>query len=132
MGICGQEKNTIKKRENPDINNQEQILSKCDDKINNCNLILDDLNIKMNNLQEEAKSALRAGNKYEAKRILRKKKSLLDYSNKIKQLIDKIEEEKILLNQTKYMNPLTNLINRTNKQLNENIQEIKNEDFGFE
>ena len=129
MGICGQEKNTIKKRKNPDINNQEQILSKCDDKINNCNLILDDLNIKIDNLQEEAKSALRAGNKHEAKRILQKKKSLLDYSNKIKQLIDKIEEEKILLNQAKYMNPLTNLINRTNKQLNENIQEIKNEDF---
>ena len=80
-------------------------------------------------LQEEAKAKLRVGDKVGVKRILAKKKKLIDYSKIIKEFVDKIEEERMLLSEAKLMSPLTNLIGQTNKQLNEDINQIKNDDF---
>ena len=129
MGVCAQQKNKRKENNNYYVNNKDKILTKCDDKIKNCNSIIKSINIKIDGLQEEAKAKLRVGDKVEAKRLLIKRKKLIDYSKKIKEFVDKIEEERMLLSEAKLTSPLTNLIGQTNKQLNEDINQIKNDDF---
>ena len=129
MGVCAQQKNKRKESNDYNVNNKDKILTKCDDEIKNCNSIIKSINIKIDGLQEEAKAKLRVGDKVEAKRLLIKKKKFIDYSKKIKEFVDKIEEERMLLSEAKLMSPLTNLIDQTNKQLNEDINQIKNDDF---
>ena len=129
MGVCAQQKNKRKESNDYNVNNKDKILTKCDDKIKNCNSIIKSINIKIDGLQEEAKAKLRVGDKVEAKRLLIKRKKLIDYSKKIKEFVDKIEEERMLLSEAKLTSPLTNLIGQTNKQLNEDINQIKNDDF---
>ena len=129
MGVCAQQKDKRKENNNYNVNNKDKILTKCDDKIKNCNSIIKSINIEIDGLQEEAKAKLRVGDKVEAKRLLTKKKKLIDCSKKIKEFVDKIEEERMLLSEAKLMSPLTNLIGQTNKQLNEDINQIKNDDF---
>ena len=129
MGVCAQQKDKRKENNNYNVNNKDKILTKCEDKIKNCNSIIKNANIKIDRLQEEAKAKLRVGDKVGAGRLLTRKKKLIDYSKKIKEFVDKIEEERMLLSEAKLTSPLTNLIGQTNKQLNEDINQIKNDDF---
>jgi len=79
MGVCAQQKNKRKESNDYNVNNKDKILTKCDDKIKNCNSKIKSINIKIDGLQEEAKAKLRVGDKVEAKRLLTKKKKLIDY-----------------------------------------------------
>ena len=129
MGVCAQQKDKRKESNNYYVNNKDKILTKCDDKIKNCNSIIKNANIKIDRLQEEEKAKLRVGDKVGAGRLLTRKKKLIDYSKKLKEFVDKIEEERMLLSEAKLMSLLTNLNGQTNKQLNEDINQIKNDDF---
>ena len=129
MGVCAQQKDKRKENNNYNVNNKDKILTKCDDKIKNCNSIIKNANIKIDRLQEEAKAKLRVGDKVGVKRILTINKQFIDYSKKLKEFVDKIEEERMLLSEAKLMSLLTNLNGQTNKQLNEDINQIKNDDF---
>lgn len=129
MGVCAQQKDKRKENNNYNVNNKDKILTKCDDKIKNCNSIIKSKKIEIDGLQEKVKAKLRVGDKAGAKRILARYKYLIDYSKKMKEFVDKIEEERMLLSEAKLTSPLTNLIGQTNKQLNEDINQIKNDDF---
>ena len=66
-----------KKNTNTNVNIQETIKN-LDKKINDMELLLNNYETRSNALQEEAKKKIKAGDKNGAKRILVKKKKLLD------------------------------------------------------
>ena len=84
-----------KKAPKQDKNEQTQLM--LDQKIKEQELRLNNIETKTNALQEEAKAKLKAGDKAGAKRILTKKKKLVEQMKQIEGTMAMMEEQKMML-----------------------------------
>ena len=88
-------KDASKKPPKQDKNEQTQLM--LDQKIKEQELRLNNIETKTNALQEEAKAKLKAGDKAGAKRILTKKKKLVEQMKQIEGTMAMMEEQKMML-----------------------------------
>ena len=84
-------------------------------------LQLSNIECKMNNLNKEAESTLKKGNKNGAKRILREKKNYEEVKNSIGETLQLLEEQIIIFNTSNKNEEIINIIKQTNKQIKEKI-----------
>jgi hypothetical protein len=106
-----------------------------DQKIKEQELRLNNIETRTNALQEEAKAKLKAGDKPGAKRILAKKKKLVDQMKQIEGAIAMMEEQKMTLESAGATKEIIDTLKYTNqivkeamKELNiESLEELKEE-----
>ena len=82
-------------------------------------LQLSNIESKMNNLNEEAESTLKKGNKNGAKRILREKKNYEEVKNSIGETLQLLEEQITIYYTSNKNEEIINIIKQTNKQIKE-------------
>ena len=75
----------------------DEAMKDIDKKISDMELLTQNLDLRQKNLQEEAKQKLKAGDKAGAKRLLMKKKKLLDQLKQTEGAMAMMEEQKIML-----------------------------------
>ena len=73
-------------------------------------LQLSNIECKMNNLNKEAESTLKKGNKNGAKRILREKKNYEEVKNSIGETLQLLEEQIIIFNTSNKNEEIINII----------------------
>ena len=110
-------KDAGKKAPKQDKNEQTQLM--LDQKIKEQELRLNNIETRTNALQEEAKAKLKAGDKSGAKRILAKKKKLVDQMKQIEGAIAMMEEQKFMLSNVNVTKDIMNTIKTGNKVLQE-------------
>ena len=100
-----------------------------DQKIKEQELRLNNLETKTNALQEEAKAKMRAGDKAGAKRILVKKKKLVDQMKQIEGAMAMMEEQKMMLDNTITMKDVMGTVKQANQVIKEASQGVSVEDL---
>ena len=116
-----------KKPAKQDKNEQTQLM--LDQKIKEQELRLNNIETKTNALQEEAKAKMRAGDKAGAKRILVKKKKLVDQMKQIEGAMAMMEEQKMMLDNTLQMKDVMGTIKAANQVVKEASQGMSVEDL---
>ena len=116
-----------KKAPKQDKNEQKQLM--LDQKIKEQELRLQNLETKTNALQEEAKAKLKAGDKNGAKRILAKKKKLVEQIKQVEGAMAMMEEQKLMLDNTLQMKDVMSTIKTANAAVKEASQGMKVEDL---
>ena len=116
-----------KKPAKQDKNEQTQLM--LDQKIKEQELRLENLETKTNALQNEAKAKLKAGDKAGAKRILVKKKKLVDQMKQIEGAMAMMEEQKMMLDNTLQMKDVMSAIKAGNVAVKEASQGMNVEDL---
>jgi len=90
-----------------------------DQKIKEQELRLNNIETRTNALQEEAKAKLKAGDKSGAKRILAKKKKLVDQMKQIEGAIAMMEEQKFMLSNVSTTKDMMDAIKQGNSVIKE-------------
>ena len=106
-------KDAGKKPPKQDKNEQTQLM--LDQKIKEQELKLNNIETRTNSMTEEAKQKLKAGDKAGAKRILAKKKKLVDQIKQIEGAIAMMEEQKLMLDNTLQMKDVMSAIKQGNE-----------------
>ena len=100
-----------------------------DQKIKDLELRISHLETKTNALQEEAKAKLRAGDKAGAKRILGKKKKLVDQIKQSEGAMAMMEEQKLMLDSASQMRDVVSAIKQGNQAVKEATKGMSVEDL---
>ena len=100
-----------------------------DQKIQEQELKLNNLETKTNALQDEAKAKLRAGDKAGAKRVLAKKKKYVEQMKTIEGAIAMMEEQKMMLDSTLQMKDVMSAIKTGNQVIKEATKGMNVEDL---
>jgi len=108
-------KDATKKAPKPDKNEQIQLM--LDQKIKEQELRLNNLETRTNHLQNEAKAKLKAGDKNGAKKILAKKKKLVEQMKQIEGAMAMMEEQKIMLDNTLQLKEIMFVIKEGNNAI---------------
>ena len=116
-----------KKAPKQDKNEQTQLM--LDQKIKEQELRLQNLETKTNALQEEAKAKLKAGDKNGAKRILAKKKKLVEQIKQVEGAMAMMEEQKLMLDNTLQMKDVMSAIKQGNQAVKEASKGMSVEDL---
>ena len=109
--------------------NVEQTLLMLDQKINEQELRLNNLETKTNALQNEAKEKLKAGDKAGAKRLLAKKKKYIEQIKTLEGAMEMMEEQKMMLQNTAQMKDVMQAIINANEILKEATKGVNVEDL---
>ena len=115
--------------------NIDDTLKTLDKKLSDLELLTQNLDVRQKNLQEEAKQKLKAGDKAGAKRLLAKKKKLLEQLKQTEGAIAMMEEQKMTLESAGATKEIIDTLKATNqivkdamKELNiESLEELKEE-----
>ena len=110
-----------------------ETLQTLDKKIADMELLIENLDVRQKNLQEDAKKKLKEGDKPGAKRLLAKKKKLFEQMKQTEGAIAMMEEQKMMLESTGTTKEIVETIKSTNeiikqamKDLNvESLEELK-------
>ena len=113
-----------KKNTNTNVNIQETIKN-LDKKINDMELLLNNYETRSNALQEEAKKKIKAGDKNGAKRILVKKKKLVDQIKTYEGAIMMMEEQKGMLESAAATKDMIDTVKKANAVIKENKVDIE-------
>ena len=113
----------------PKKDNNEQTQLMLDQKIKEQELKLNNLETRTNALQDEAKQKLKAGDKAGAKRILAKKKKLVEQMKTIEGAISMMEEQKMMLDNTLQMKDVMTAIKSANQVVKEASKGMSVEDL---
>jgi hypothetical protein len=113
-----------KKNTNTNVNIQETIKN-LDKKINDMELLLNNYETRSNALQEEAKKKIKAGDKNGAKRILVKKKKLVDQIKTYEGAIMMMEEQKGMLESAAATKDMIDAVKKANAVIKENKVDIE-------
>ena len=113
----------------------EETLQMLDKKIADMELLLKNLDVRQKNLQEEAKQKLKDGDKAGAKRLLAKKKKLLEQLKQTEGAMAMMEEQRLTLESTGQTKQIIDTLKETNqivkdamKELNvESLEQLKEE-----
>ena len=113
----------------------EETLQMLDKKIVDMELLLKNLDVRQKNLQEEAKQKLKDGDKAGAKRLLAKKKKLLEQLKQTEGAMAMMEEQRLTLESTGQTKQIIDTLKETNqivkdamKELNvESLEQLKEE-----
>ena len=113
----------------------EETLQMLDKKIGDMELLLKNLDVRQKNLQEEAKQKLKDGDKAGAKRLLAKKKKLLEQLKQTEGAMAMMEEQRLTLESTGQTKQIIETLKETNqivkdamKELNvESLEQLKEE-----
>ena len=113
----------------------EETLQMLDKKIGDMELLLKNLDVRQKNLQEEAKQKLKDGDKAGAKRLLAKKKKLLEQLKQTEGAMAMMEEQRLTLESTGQTKQIIDTLKETNqivkdamKELNvESLEQLKEE-----
>ena len=113
----------------------EETLQMLDKKIADMELLLKNLDVRQKNLQEEAKQKLKDGDKAGAKRLLTKKKKLLEQLKQTEGAMAMMEEQRLTLESTGQTKQIIDTLKETNqivkdamKELNvESLEQLKEE-----
>ena len=113
----------------------EETLQMLDKKIGDMELLLKNLDVRQKNLQEEAKQKLKDGDKAGAKRLLTKKKKLLEQLKQTEGAMAMMEEQRLTLESTGQTKQIFDTLKETNqivkdamKELNvESLEQLKEE-----
>ena len=113
----------------------EETLQMLDKKIGDMELLLKNLDVRQKNLQEEAKQKLKDGDKAGAKRLLAKKKKLLEQLKQTEGAMVMMEEQRLTLESTGQTKQIIDTLKETNqivkdamKELNvESLEQLKEE-----
>ena len=116
-----------KKAPEQDKNEATQLM--LEQKIKEQELRLNNIEVKTNALQEEAKAKLKAGDKAGAKRILVKKKKLVDQMKQIEGAMAMMEEQKMMLENTLQMKDVMSAIKQGTQAVKEAGQGMTVEDL---
>ena len=100
-----------------------------DEKIKQQELKLDNIDKKVNNLQEQAKAKLRAGDKGGAKRLLAQKKKYVEQMKQIEGAIVMMEEQRMMLETAQNTVDIVNTIKNTNQVVKEATKGVSVEDL---
>ena len=103
------------------INDTLQMLDK---KINDMELLTQNLDVRQKNLQEEAKKKLKEGDKVGAKRLLVKKKKLLEQLKQTEGAMAMMEEQKMMLETAGITKGIVDTIKGTNAIVQEAMKEL--------
>ena len=98
-------------------------------KIKDQELRLENIEKKTNALQEEAKAKLKAGDKAGAKRVLAKKKKLVEQIKQIEGAMAMMEEQKLMLDNTLQMKDVMSAIKQGNEAVKEASKGMSVEDL---
>jgi len=113
-----------KKNTNTNVNIQETIKN-LDKKINDMELLLNNYETRSNALQEEAKKKIKAGDKNGAKRILVKKKKLVNQIKTYEGAIMMMEEQKGMLESAAATKDMIDTVKKANAVIKENKVDIE-------
>jgi hypothetical protein len=113
-----------KKNTNTNVNIQETIKN-LDKKINDMELLLNNYETRSNALQEEAKKKIKAGDKNGAKRILVKKKKLVDQIKTYEGALMMMEEQKGMLESAAATKDMIDAVKKANAVIKENKVDIE-------
>jgi hypothetical protein len=113
-----------KKNTNTNVNINETIKN-LDKKINDMELLLNNYETRSNALQEEAKKKIKAGDKNGAKRILVKKKKLVDQIKTYEGAIMMMEEQKGMLESAAATKDMIDTVKKANAVIKENKVDIE-------
>ena len=113
----------------------EETLQMLGKKIADMELLLKNLDVRQKNLQEEAKQKLKDGDKAGAKRLLTKKKKLLEQLKQTEGAMAMMEEQRLTLESTGQTKQIIDTLKETNqivkdamKELNvESLEQLKEE-----
>ena len=120
-------KDAGKKAPKPDKNEQTQLM--LDQKIKEQELRLNNLETRTNALQDEAKAKLKQGDKAGAKRILAKKKKLVEQMKQIEGAMAMMEEQKMMLENAQNTVDIVTTIKNTNQVVKEATKGVSVEDL---
>ena len=120
-------KDAGKKPPKQDKNEQTQLM--LDQKIKEQELRINNLETRTNALQEEAKAKLKAGDKAGAKRVLAKKKKLVEQIKQIEGAMAMMEEQKLMLDNTLQMKDVMSAIKQGNEAVKEASKGMSVEDL---
>ena len=112
-----------KDKKKPTVNVDEAIKN-LDKKINDMELLINNLETRQKNLQEEAKQKLRAGDKNGAKRILAKKKKLVDQMKNYEGALMMMEEQKGMLENSSATKGMIDAIKQATNVIKENKVDV--------
>ena len=107
------------KGDKPKQDKNEATTLMLDQKIQEQELKLNNLETKTNALQDEAKAKLRAGDKAGAKRVLAKKKKYVEQMKTIEGAIAMMEEQKFMLTNVNQTKDVVNAIKQGNEAVKE-------------
>ena len=93
-------------------------------KLSDCELLIQNLDLRQKNLQEEAKKKLKEGDKAGAKRLLVKKKKLFEQMKQTEGAISMMEEQKIMLESAAGTKDVIDTIKYTNSIVQEAMKEL--------
>ena len=113
----------------PKQNKNEQTTLMLDQKIQEQEMKLKNLETKTNALQEDAKAKLKAGDKAGAKRILGKKKKIVEQMKQIEGAMAMMEEQKMMLDNTLSMKDVMDAIKQGNQAVKEASKGMSVEDL---
>ena len=111
----------------PDNSGQTTLM--LDQKIKDLELRISNLETKTNALQEEAKAKLKAGDKVGAKRILAKKKKIVDQIKQNEGAMAMMEEQKLMLDSATQMKDVVSAIKIGNQAVKEATKGMSVEDL---
>ena len=102
----------------------DDAIQQIDKKLSDCELLIQNLDLRQKNLQEEAKQKLKAGDKAGAKRLLVKKKKLFEQMKQTEGAISMMEEQKIMLESAAGTKDIIDTIKYTNSIVQEAMKEL--------
>ena len=105
-------------------NKIDSTLQMLDKKIADMELLTQNLDVRQKNLQEEAKQKLKAGDKNGAKRLLAKKKKLLEQLKQTEGAMAMMEEQKMMLETTGVTKEIMDTLKQTNDLVKEAMKEL--------
>ena len=114
-----------KKDKNKSKVNVEEAIQNLDKKIKDMELLLNNYEVRQNALQEEAKDKLRAGDKAGAKRILAKKKRIVDQIKTTEGALMMMEEQKGMLENAETVKGTIETIKAAGQVIKENQVNIE-------
>ena len=103
----------------------QETIKNLDKKINDMELLLNNYETRSNALQEEAKKKIKAGDKNGAKRILVKKKKLVDQIKTYEGAIMMMEEQKGMLESAAATKDMIDTVKKANAVIKENKVDIE-------
>ena len=114
------------KKDKPKIDaNVDGTIQNLDKKINDMELLLKNYEVRTNALQEEAKQKIRQGDKNGAKRILAKKKKIVDQIKQTEGALMMMEEQKVMLENARGTKDLIETIKGANDVIKANKVDVE-------
>ena len=114
------------KKDKPKIDaNVDGTIQNLDKKINDMELLLKNYEVRTNALQEEAKQKIRQGDKNGAKRILAKKKKIVDQIKQTEGALMMMEEQKVMLENARGTKELIETIKGANDVIKANKVDVE-------